>query len=203
MNQPWVHMCPPRPELHSHLPLYPIPLGCPRAPGMSALLHASNLHWSAISHMVIYMFQCYSLKSSHLCLLLNTLATWCEELKNTLMLGKIKGRRRSGWRDDMVGWHHRPNGLEFKQTPGDSKGQGSLVCCSPWGHKESDMTEWLSNTTNAWVEGEDSGGWEGMVSFSFIWWTLRCEKKRKKRSRWSSKQNQKRVPVFSSEKLEC
>ena len=69
MNQPWVHMCPPRPELHSHLPLYPIPLGCPRAPGMSALLHASNLHWSAISHMVIYMFQCYSLKSSHLCLL--------------------------------------------------------------------------------------------------------------------------------------
>ena len=45
----------------------------------------------------------------------------------------------------MVGWHHRFNGLEFEQTPGDGDGQGSLVCCSPWGHKESDTTEQLSN----------------------------------------------------------
>ena len=43
--------------------------------------------------------------------------------------------------DEMVGWHHQLNGHEFEQTPGDSKGQGSLVCCSPWGHKESDTTE--------------------------------------------------------------
>ena len=35
--------------------------------------------------------------------------------------------------------------IEFKQTLGDSEGQGSLVCCSPWGHKESDMTERLNN----------------------------------------------------------
>ena len=41
----------------------------------------------------------------------------------------------------MVGWHHRLSGHEFEQTPGDSEGQGSLVCCSPWGHKESDMTQ--------------------------------------------------------------
>ena len=43
----------------------------------------------------------------------------------------------------MVGWHHRLNGYEFEQTQqtqGDSKGQGSLVCCSSWGHKELDMT---------------------------------------------------------------
>ena len=41
----------------------------------------------------------------------------------------------------MVGWYHRLNGHEFEQTPGDSEGQGSLACCSPWGHKEeSDMT---------------------------------------------------------------
>ena len=46
----------------SHLPPYLIPLGCPRA---LALLHASNLHRSSILHMVIYMFQCCSLKSSH------------------------------------------------------------------------------------------------------------------------------------------
>ena len=42
--------------------------------------------------------------------------------------------------DDMVVWHHRLNGLEFEQTPGEGEGQGSLVHCSPWGHKESDVT---------------------------------------------------------------
>ena len=42
--------------------------------------------------------------------------------------------------DKMVGWHHRLNGHEFEKTLGDSEGQGSLVCCSPWGHKESDTT---------------------------------------------------------------
>ena len=55
------------------------------------------------------------------------------------MLGKIEGRRRKG--RQMVGWHHRLNGHEFEQAPGDGKGQGSLACCSPWGHKESDMTK--------------------------------------------------------------
>ena len=43
--------------------------------------------------------------------------------------------------DEMVGWHHQFNGHEFEQTLGVSAGQGSLVCCSPWGLKESDMTE--------------------------------------------------------------
>ena len=42
--------------------------------------------------------------------------------------------------DEMVGWHHQLNGQEFEQTPGDSEGQASLVCCSPWGRKELDMT---------------------------------------------------------------
>ena len=41
--------------------------------------------------------------------------------------------------DEMVGWHHRLNRHEFEQTPGDSEGQGSLVCCSPWSLEESDM----------------------------------------------------------------
>ena len=45
----------------------------------------------------------------------------------------------------MAGWHHQINGHEFEQTPGDREGQGSLVWCSPWGHKESDMTEQLNN----------------------------------------------------------
>ena len=43
--------------------------------------------------------------------------------------------------DDMVGWHHRLNGHESEQTLGVAEGQGSLVCYSPWGYKESDTTE--------------------------------------------------------------
>ena len=53
------------PDPPSLLPPHPIPLGCPSAPAFSALFHASNLDWSSISHMVIYMLECYSLKSSH------------------------------------------------------------------------------------------------------------------------------------------
>ena len=47
--------------------------------------------------------------------------------------------------DEMVGWHHCLNGHEFEQGPRDNKGQGGLMCCSPWGLKESDMTERLNN----------------------------------------------------------
>ena len=47
--------------------------------------------------------------------------------------------------DEMVGWHHQLYGHEFKQVPGDGEGQGSLACCSLWGHEESDMTEQLNN----------------------------------------------------------
>ena len=46
--------------------------------------------------------------------------------------------------DEMVGWHHCLNGHELEQALGVSDGQGSLVCCSPWAHKESDMTEQLN-----------------------------------------------------------
>ena len=50
--------------------------------------------------------------------------------------------------DEMVGWHHWLNGHEFEQAPGGCEGQGSLTFCSPWGCKESDTTEWLSNSNN-------------------------------------------------------
>ena len=49
--------------------------------------------------------------------------------------------------DEMVGWHHLLSEHEFEQTLGDGEGQGNLACCSPWGLKESDMTERLNNTT--------------------------------------------------------
>ena len=44
----------------------------------------------------------------------------------------------------VVGWHHRFDGHEFEQPPGVGDGQGSLACCSPWGHKELDKTERLN-----------------------------------------------------------
>ena len=49
--------------------------------------------------------------------------------------------------DEVVGWHHRLNGQKFEQAPGVGNGQGSLECCSPWGQKESDMTERLKPST--------------------------------------------------------
>ena len=48
--------------------------------------------------------------------------------------------------DEMVGWHHQLDGHEFEQTPGIGDGQGSLVWCSLWGHKELDTTERLNST---------------------------------------------------------
>ena len=46
--------------------------------------------------------------------------------------------------EEMVGWHHGLNGHEFEQAPGVVDGQGSLACCSPWGHKELDTTTSLN-----------------------------------------------------------
>ena len=57
--------CVPHPDPPSHIPPHPIPQGHPSAPALSTLSHASNLDWRSISHMVIYLFECYSLKSSH------------------------------------------------------------------------------------------------------------------------------------------
>ena len=55
--------------------------------------------------------------------------------------GKDWGQKEKGaLEDEMVGWHHWLNGHEFEQTQGDSEGQGSLACCSQWGHKELETT---------------------------------------------------------------
>ena len=59
--------------------------------------------------------------------------------------GKDWGHEEKGaTENEMVGWHHRLNGHEFEQAPGVGDGQGGLAYCSPRGHKESDMTEWLN-----------------------------------------------------------
>ena len=63
-----------------------------------------------------------------------------DSLEKTLMLGMIEGRRRTGLqRMRLLDGLTELNGHEFEQTPGDSEGKESLVCCSPWGYKESDM----------------------------------------------------------------
>ena len=64
-----------------------------------------------------------------------------DSLEKTLMLGKIEGRRKSTAEDEIVEWHHRLNRHEFEQALGDDEGKGSPESCSPWGCKESDMTE--------------------------------------------------------------
>ena len=53
--------------------------------------------------------------------------------------------------DEMVGWRRWLNGCDFEQTPGAGDAQGSLVYCSPWGCKESDLTEWLNWTELNWI----------------------------------------------------
>ena len=77
---------------------------------------------------------------------------WPPDAKNWL-IGKYPDAGKN-WRqeekgtieDEMVGWHHWLNGHEFEQAPGDGEGQGILVCCSLWGCKELNTTEWLNWT---------------------------------------------------------
>ena len=74
----------------------------------------------------------------------NTLATWFQELtdkKRPCCWERLKAEGEGDNRGQDGGWHHQLNGHEFEQTPGVGDGQGSLVCCSPWGHKELDMTK--------------------------------------------------------------
>ena len=66
--------------------------------------------------------------------------------------------------DVMVGWHQWFNGHEFEQTPRDSEGWGSLVCCSPWGHEELDTTEWPNSNTHQWFFKSLAKSWRGNLT---------------------------------------
>ena len=76
---------------------------------------------------------------------------WPPDVKSWLIgkdpdAGKDWGQAEKGAREnEMVEWHHRFNVHEFEQAPGDSEGQGSLVCCSSLGCQQLDITEWLNN----------------------------------------------------------
>ena len=87
-------------------------------------------------------------------------------------------------KDEMVGWHYQLYGHEFEQAPGVGDGQGSLVCCSPWGLKESDTTEQLHFYFSCIGEGNgnplqysclgnpmDRGAWQATVHRVAKCWT--------------------------------
>ena len=101
--------------------------------------------WGGVSINSRYLIEIkpeYSLERDW-CWSADTLATWCEEPTHWKRLWCWERLRTGGKgvvEDEMAGWPHWLSGHEFEQTPGDSAGQGSLACCSPWGHKESDMT---------------------------------------------------------------
>ena len=82
-----------------------------------------------------------------------------DSLEKTLMLGGIEGKRKRERQDEMVGWHHRINGHEFQQALEVGDGQGSLACCSPWGCKELDTTEWLNWTEPIFQAWGNRFGW--------------------------------------------
>ena len=88
----------------------------------------------------------YSLKGLMLKLKLQYFDTKSQLIGKDPDAGKDWGKEEKRvTEDEMVGWHHWLNGHAFEQTPSDSEGQGSLVCVSPWGFKELDMTERLDN----------------------------------------------------------
>ena len=76
---------------------------------------------------------------------------WLSDMKSQLLrkdpdAGKDWKKEEKGMtEDEMVGWHHQLNAHTFEQALGDGEGQGSLACCSPWGQKKWDTTEWLNN----------------------------------------------------------
>ena len=97
-----------------------------------------NIHWKD---------WCWSLSS-------NTVAIWCKELthwKRPWCYERLKAGREGDNGDKTIGWHHRLNGHEFEQAPGDGEGQESLACCSTWAHKESDMTKQLNSNIHTYI----------------------------------------------------
>ena len=86
----------------------------------------------------------------------NTLATWCEEpihWKRPWYWERLKAGGEGTTENEMVGWHHRLNGHKFEWTPEAGDGQGGLVCCSPWDHKELDTAEqlnWTDSFSSVW-----------------------------------------------------
>ena len=98
---------------------------------------------------------------------------WPPNMKSWLIgkdpdAGKDWGQEKGATEDDMVGWYHWLRGHEFQQTPGDTGGQRTLVCCSPWSHRESDTTEWLKNNNMTIILPFSSH----MFPWHIMFWTM-------------------------------
>ena len=99
---------------------------------------------------------------------------WPPNMKNWLIgkdsdAGKGWRQEEKGMIEDEMAWrHHQLDGHEFEQTPRFGDGQGSLVCCSPRGHKELDTTEWLNWTT------ETMGATKVGLNDSAFWYSYSC-----------------------------
>ena len=102
--------------------------------------------------------------------------------------GKDRRQEEKGTtEDEVVGWHHWLNGHELEQTLGDSEGDGSLACCSPWGHKDSDMTELLNSNSISCMSGKNyepghSSGW-GKAQ---LYWRQHQQKDDSRSQGWSA-----------------
>ena len=77
--------------------------------------------------------------------LVQELTHWTSESNFPNSGKEWRQKEKRATENEMGGWHHWFNGHELGQTMGDGEGQGSLACCSPWSHEESDMTWWLNN----------------------------------------------------------
>ena len=116
--------------------------------GLVELVHIMHLEWQHKREMQQIL---------HTTIIVITIITtiteipilWPHDEKNRLIgkdpdVGKDWRQEEKGTtEDEMLGWHHQLNGNGFEQAPRVGDGQGSLACCSPWGHKELDMIEWL------------------------------------------------------------
>ena len=99
-----------------------------------------------------------------------------DSLENTLMLGKIEGRRRRGQqRMRMVGWHYWLDGHGFGWTLGFGDGQGGLACCGSWGCKESDTTEQLNElNSTTWYRATCYSWLASPTQCTWVWVNSRC-----------------------------
>ena len=150
----------------SHLQLFMTPWTAARQAPLSSIISQILLKLMSIESVMLsnYLILCWPL------LLLHSIFPSTSVVSNELGLCEELTHWKRPWcwkdcwqeekgttKDKMVGWHHWLNGHEFEQNPIIGDGQGNLVCCSPWGPEESDMTKWL-NWTGLFTSGGQSIG---------------------------------------------
>ena len=141
------------------------PWGRKQPDTMERLIHTHNAAWSCSCHTLLedafislktapsVSWSCSLPPSWSHILGLSLLERVYVEVEGTLfsVAGKDWRQEEKGTtEDEMVGWRHRLDGHDSEQAPGIGDGQGSLACCSPWGRKELDTTEWLNWTELNW-----------------------------------------------------